>query len=239
MNEQSIFTGHQLKADSLRDKIHLQNREYWIPSVILFSILILVWARNSHNKRFSRISKAFFNIREFYQVVREEYAMTNSLSIGMMLLFVLIISVFFFQLNSYYGLYALSPSAFFFYLKIVASVLSFFIIKMLIVSLLGALFYDKSDQVTDFLYNIFLTNNVSGILLIPIVVFMAYFRAVSMPLLIFTSGILLISIYLYRVWRSFNISAGEGRVSKLYFFAYLCSLELLPFVVIFKVIIRK
>jgi len=50
---------------------------------------------------------------------------------------------------------------------------------------------------------------------------------------------LLVLVYLYRLWRSLRITAGAVSVSKLYFFAYLCSLEILPFVVIFKVIIRK
>jgi hypothetical protein len=157
----------------------------------------------------------------------------------MILLFVLIISVFLCQLNAYFGLFPANPAPFLFYLKIAMLVLLFFLFKLLLIRMLGALFYGKTELITEFLYNIFLMNIVSGVILIPIVIFMAYFKAIAMPILISASAILLISIYLYRLWRSFNISISVPSVSKLYFFAYLCSLELLPFILIFKVIIRK
>lgn len=236
----SAFRNNELKTTAAQEnKIHLQNREYWIPGIVLFSLLIIVWARTSHYKRFSRIGKSFFNIREFYQVVREEYAITNSLSIAMGILFILTLSVFIFQLNEYYGIFIQTPTAFLFFLKIVFAVLLFSILKMLFVRLLGLLFYGKSEQVTDFVYNIFLMNNISGMALIPIVAFMAWFNYLPKPALIAISATVLITIYLYRTLRTFNLSASGGQVSKLYFFTYLCSLEFLPFVVIFKVILNR
>ena len=231
----SIFTGLRLK-DIQQDKIHIQNREYWIPTIILFSLLVIVWARTSHNSRFSRIGKAFFNIREFYQVVREEYAMINSLSIAMVMLFVLTLSAFIYQVNSFYNVFPLSPNAFIFFVKIVIAVLLFFLAKLVLVNLLGIMFYGRSEQVSDFIYNIFLMNNVSGLALVPIVLFMAYFNVIPRSTLILISSIILSSIYLYRILRTFSISTGEGNVSRLYFFMYLCTLEFLPFVVIFKMI---
>ncbi len=236
---QSFFAVHELKVKSQSDKIHLQNRQYWIEGIILFSLLIIVWARNVHTKRFVRIGKAFFNIREFYQVVQDEYAMTNGLSIGLVLLFVLILSVFIYQVNVFYNLFALTPAPFLFYLKIVAIVLLFFICKLFIVNMLGSLFYGRSEKVADFVYNIFLMNNISGIVLIPIVIFTAYFTIVARPAILVVSAIILISMYLYRMGRAFRISSGEGNVSRLYFFVYLCSLELLPYLVIFKVITSR
>jgi hypothetical protein len=238
-NVEPVLVKQQFKTYQQADKIHIQNREYWVPSVSLFSLLIIVWARNTHSNRFARIGKAFFNIREFYQVVREEYAMINSLSIAMVILFILNLSVFIYQLNAYYDVFALTPNAFVFFIKIVLFVSLFFLIKLVVVNLLGFMFYGRSEQVADFVYNIFLMNNISGLALIPVIIFMAYFSLVSKPTIILLSCIILISIYLYRILRTFNISIGEGRVSKLYFFAYLCTLEFLPFVVIFKVITNR
>jgi hypothetical protein len=207
-----------------------------LEGIILFSLLIVVWARNIHTKRFDRIGKAFFNIREFYQVVQDEYAMTNSLSIGLTMLFVLILSVFIYQVNAFYNLFTSIPAPFLFYMKIVFIVLLFSICKLLIVNMLGYIFYGRSEKVSNFVYNIFLMNNISGIVLIPIVIFTAYFSIIPRPAILTTSAIILIFIYLYRMLRAFRISSGEGGVSRLYFFVYLCSLELLPFLVIFKVI---
>ncbi|MBI2269382.1 MAG: DUF4271 domain-containing protein [Bacteroidetes bacterium] len=238
-NNVSVFRGHLLKPDQESDKIHLQNREYWVPSVILFSLLIIVWARNSHSNRFSRIGKAFFNIREFYQVVREEYAMINSLSVAMVTLFILTLSVFIYQINAWYLIFPLTPTPFIFFTKIVTAVVLFLLLKLIAVRLLGIMFFGKAEQVADFVYNIFLMNNISGIALVPIVIFMEYFNTTSKSILIPISYIILISIYLYRILRTFSISSGEGKVSKLYFFAYLCTLEFLPFVVIFKMIMNR
>ncbi len=239
IKNESLATQIQLQNKLPENKIHIQNREYWIPSVILFSLLTIVWARNSHSNRFVRMLKAFFNIREFYQVVREEYAMVNSLSIGMALLFILVQSVFLYQVNSFYSIVEPTSKPFLFFIKITLVVFLFFAIKLLIIRILGFVFYGKTDSVSDFVYNIFLMNNISGIVLIPIVIFIAYFDVIPKSIIIPTSSIILTSIYLYRTLRAFNLSLGNSSVSRLYFFVYLCTLEFLPFVVIFKVIVSR
>lgn len=236
---ESLLTQTQLPNKPTENKIHLQNREYWIPSIILFSLLTIVWARNSHSSRFVRMLKAFFNVREFYQVVREEYAMVNSLSIGMALLFILVQSVFLYQVNSFYSIVDPAPKPILLFIKITLVVFLFFAFKLLIIRVLGFVFYGKTGSVSDFLYNIFLMNNISGIALIPIVIFIAYFDVIPKSITILISFVLLIFIYLHRTMRAFNLSLGNSPISRLYFFVYLCTLEFLPFVVIFKVIVSR
>ncbi|MCC6690204.1 MAG: DUF4271 domain-containing protein [Bacteroidia bacterium] len=227
------------KHFSSPEKIHLQNREYWTPTIILFSLLIVVWARNSHSNRFARIRKSLFNIREFYQMVREEYAIVNSLSITMMTLFILTLSVFIYQVNSYYNIYPTSSNPFLFFVKIVAFIFLFFICKLVVINILGYIFYNKQDHVSEFIYNISLMNTFCGLALIPIITIMACVSPTSLPTVAIGGFTILVSIYLYRILRTFAISTSGGGVSKLYFFVYLCSLEFLPLVVIFKVIMSR
>lgn len=236
---QSLFHEHLLSTGKIDHKLHLQNREYWVPGVFLLSLMVIVWSRVSHNNKLDRVFKSFFNIREFYQVVREEFAMTNSLSIALMILFALLQSIFLYQLNVFYQIIPLSNAPVLFYFKIVIGVALFFVLKLLLVRLVGFVFYGRSEVTVDVLYNLFIMNKMSAFLLIPITLSMAYLTLFGTQTVIYAGALILLLIYIYRLFRLFVITMNGAKFSKIYFFMYICSLEILPFVVIFKLIANR
>lgn len=236
---QSLFTQNLLQPKKLNDKLHIQNREYWVPGVLLLSLMVMVWSRVSHSNKLDRVFKSFFNIREFYQVVREEFAMTNSLSIALMILFALLQSIFLYQLNLFYQIIPLSSAPVLFYFKIVIGVSLFFVLKLLLVRLVGFVFYGRSEVTVDVLYNLFIMNKMSAFVLIPITLSMAYLTLFGTQTVIYAGALILLLIYIYRLFRLFVITMNGAKFSKIYFFMYICSLEILPFVVIFKLIANR
>ena len=218
------------------ERLHIQPHNYWIFALVIMFLIIIVWAKNIHTRRFYRLGKSLLNIREFYQVVREEYSMTNNLSIGLVVLFVCTTSLFIYQGNRLYPQSLLPTDPFYFFTFISLCVLTFFLLKILLVRLLGILFLGNSSQVTDFVYNIFLVNLVIGIVLVPIVIGIAFIDIVPKHTLFVLSCWLLAGIYAFRLGRTFIITTGQVRILRLYFFAYLCTLEIIPFIVIFKLI---
>jgi len=213
---------------NLNDRIHVQYYDHWITLLIIFFLLCIIWAKNVHITRYQRIGKSVLNIREFHQMVREEYTMTNSLSIVMAIVFILASALYFYQVNTLYKWLPMDPIHILFYAKIVVVLASVFLLKLLVVRIIGLLFLGNSMRVTDYLYNIFLMNGITGFILIPVVIGMAYLDILPKEFLAKGSAVFLGILFLVRIYRSFQIGNQDPNLSKVYFFAYLCTFEFLP-----------
>ena len=231
---QSFFTEHQLPAKKGLDSSPVSHPAFWINLIVLLVVASFVWIRTSYGKRFSRTISAFFNIREFFQLVREEYSMTNGLSVLLSLIYICTTSVFIYQTNQVYHIFAITFSPFLFFLSVTGIISLVFILKLLMVRVIGTVFYNKSDQAMPFVYNIFLTNNMIGILLLPVALILSYVLIIPKEIVIYVTAALILGLYIYRITRALAISTSESGVSNLYFFSYLCTLDFVPFIVLLK-----
>ena len=221
-----------------QDRLHVFFHDHWITLLLFLFFGTIVWARNIHYRRFIRLGRSIINIREFYQAVREEYSISNSLSISLVALFILGFSLFLYQANLYFGYYHFVGLKWVFYLKIVSVVFAVFIYKLLTIRGLSVIFLGKLSAATDYLYNVYLTNAISGLILVPFTLFLAFLQIVSQRYLIQVSSVLLILIFLFRILRYFNIGRDESGVSKLYFFTYLCTIEIIPVLIGVKLVLE-
>lgn len=87
-------------------------------------------------------------------------------------------------------------------------------------------------------FNIFLVNKIIGIVLMPFVVCFAFLDDKWNAPLIFVSALLLTLLILNRYFRSWNIFAQFFMNSRFHFFMYLCAFEILPLVVLLKLVLR-
>jgi hypothetical protein len=96
---------------------------------------------------------------------------------------------------------------------------------------------DKQELTTEYNYNVLLFNKILGLLLFPITTLLAFAHSIPSNWLIFAGfglwGIMLI----YRIIRGIIIGVVEPGVSVYYLFVYLCTLEILPIVVLLKVFV--
>lgn len=127
---------------------------------------------------------------------------------------------------------------FFLWLSILTSIFVLYQLKLLVIRLLGFIF--KKETVSEeYIFNISFFNQNLGLFLFPVVICMAFMRVVSAELL-FYCGLALISlIFIYRLYRSLPWGMGNNIISKYYLFLYLCTLEILPLVVLIKVFVGE
>jgi hypothetical protein len=97
----------------------------------------------------------------------------------------------------------------------------------------------RLEGITDFyLFNVFLINKIISILLLPFILLLAFADpAVAQPAL-FISFILIISLFVNRYMRSWQVFGSFFQYSKFHFFMYLCASELLPLAVLMKLLVR-
>jgi hypothetical protein len=232
-----IFSGHLLQPTHFSAENNKVEKSYWPVFVLLFSFILLVYLRVNSSRRFFQIIRAFFSLSYTRQLVREEYRLNKGTSIALILLFIITASIFLYKLNSYYGFFEFSIPGFPAFLVICGAILFVYSLKLLINRLLSFL-VDETERLDEYIFNVFMMNKAIGFFLFPVVIALQYIKMDTHYLLV---GGLMIAVFFYaiRIFRGFVIGyAGKG-ISVFHLFLYLCTLEILPLVVLIKLLVSK
>lgn len=206
----------------------------WIHALLFVSFTMLVILRVFDFRRLLLLFQGFVRASSVSQTYREESALTSRVSVFLLLNFLLLGGLFIWQtLGVLFGNYP-EPSA---VLWISLAILCMYVIKIVGVRILGFIF-EMQDAAQEYIYNIVLFNKMIGLVLFPITLCLAYARQLP-PGWLVAIGLSFWGLVLaYRFVRLSWIGLSVRGVSFLYIILYLCTLEILPIVVIIKVLIQ-
>lgn len=233
----SLFEEHLLKIKHPDPIIHYTQYDYLVTCVLFFSYTMFVWLYISNSKRLNQIVKGLYVGRYANQLAREEISIGNRVVIFLSALFVLTLTLFFYQAVKYFGFLqeANSVGAFF-----IIALIIFFIygVKLLVIRAVGFVF-ETQKEIREYMISVFLFCNTLGLFLLPIVICLAFLKQVNSSVFIY-SGIAIIAVFLFtRLVRGLIIGFNSTRVSKFYLFLYLCTLEIAPLVIMVKLFMPK
>lgn len=194
---------------------------------------MLVLLRVFDYRRLIQLMNGMIRQSSVAMLYREEYALTGRVSIMLSLNFLFMSGLFFWQTLQYFGIDADGVQGFG---LIMLAVLAAYFVKILSVRMLGSVF-ELREQASEYSYNILLFNKMAGLFLFPVVLLLAFARQIPAEFLIWTGLGFLLILLIYRILRALLIGLGSPSVSFLYIIIYLCTLEMLPFVVIIKVFV--
>jgi hypothetical protein len=113
--------------------------------------------------------------------------------------------------------------------------LGFLTAKVALVQLLGAIF--KTRETTgNYLLNLLIFALLSGPVLLIALVFIIYLKLV---ILLYICLFIFALLLVFRFMRGFFIGMALTKFSYLFLFVYLCSLEILPFLVLIKILLNN
>ena len=228
----SLFQDHLLKKNSEKPSLHFTNFDFGVSAVLLFAFILFVWLYASNRRRLNQIIKAFYINRYANQLGRDELSLGNRVSIFLSGLFVITLSIFISQVTNYYEFYK-SDNETLFIIKTGLMICAIYGFKILIVRIVGYVFQNPKE-VSEYSMMIFLFCNILGLFLLPIVVCIAFVKDVSPLIFIYSGFIIFVLLLFVRMLRGVIIGINSTRVSKFYLFLYLCTLEILPFVIMVK-----
>jgi hypothetical protein len=112
---------------------------------------------------------------------------------------------------------------------------SIYSVKYLVIKFAGWVF-NANEPASIYAYIVFLTNKIIGIFLVPITILVAFsdgglisnFKIIALTVLGFLLG--------YRFFFSFAVIRNNLKISPLHFFIYLCGIELIPILIMYKVL---
>jgi hypothetical protein len=210
----------------------INQSEDWVVLIFVVCISIIAMVRVIAPLRISKMFSAVFNILVLRQLMREENPRRQEntlLNIGFVLSFSLLswISIRSFHLPTPL------QSNFLLFVVLVFFVAAVYLLKMVFVRLVR--WFAGSDcGFTEYLYNTFLINRVVGILLLPFAALAIYGQIHYAQVIIYAALSMLTAAYLYRLGRGLLNAARIG-ISPFYIFFYICTLEILPLLMGYKV----
>ncbi|MCC6601423.1 MAG: DUF4271 domain-containing protein [Crocinitomicaceae bacterium] len=208
-----------------------QLAEDWMALVFLCSLAVLAWTRVSRPARFAHVWRAAFNIQLMRQGVREE----SSTPVEYYLLsgnFALLLALMIYLSLKLYGISPWGWSGYGLFIVIFIAVAAIYMIKKAGILLIRWLALGDYGLV-EYQYNLGLLNRLSGMVLLPFVLIATYSPLNATPALLFCAFIVFLVVFLYRISRGVINAFGSG-VNLFYIFFYICTLEFLPLLVLYR-----
>ena len=229
--ETSLFTGHQLHAGTYLNSARQHYPSDWIVLSFLFSMILVAWLHFFHHKRLRQIFYAPLSQR-FLNILTKEGSLFRERSS----LVLSIVYVFTFSLLLSLLLKELIPERlagyrdYEIFIICVAGLFLFWLLKTSAIRFVGSVFHTMPATL-DYLQNILAFSFITGLILLPFMILTIF---LSSNILLYISLIIIGLLYFFRVMRGFFIGISLKKFSYLFLFVYLCSLEILPLLVILK-----
>jgi len=229
----SIFVSHKLSPHDFRHAEPRQIQPDWIPGILLLCFFLLAWVQVFFHKRVTQVFRAPFSQRFVNQLIRDGNLFQERISVALAIVYILVLGLYLYQFNEWV-LHLVIPgiSGFAFYGLILLAVVLVPVLKAGVIQFLGSIFKTK-ETTYGYLLNHFVIALISGPLLLAGLVFIIYLKSVT--LLYAFLGILAL-LFVFRFLRGLVVGLALTKFSYLFLFVYLCTLEILPLVVLLKLV---
>ncbi len=201
----------------------------WMTIVLVTLLTLLV---NLYKSALGKVYRSFLN-DNFLKMVHRDYGTVTMIPYLIFYAFSLIlIGIFLFVvLNHYQISFFSSPTIDL--LACVGAIFAIFIVKHLVLQILGAIF-PISKAIEQYSFTIIIFGIIIGLLLLPASLLIIYAPPNLTNTLIYGTFILIGLVYLYRILRSLFIGVKYISLHKFHFFVYLCTIEIAPLLVLIK-----
>ncbi|MGB3947608.1 MAG: DUF4271 domain-containing protein [Bacteroidia bacterium] len=235
----SLFENHLLKTQNLDSQLHKTHYDFFIGGLLLLVYTLFVWLYVSNRKKLNQLIQAFYLNRSTEQLSKDDLAIGNRVAVFLSLFFIINSTLFGIHLLSYYQIGAFFHNNTAISALLIALIIVFtYSLKFLTIRILGNIF-SVQKEAAEYAMLVFLFCNILGLFMLPIVLALSFMKQVN-PTFFIYSGLALIAIFvMIRTLRGLFIGMNSTRISKIYLFVYLCTLELLPVIVLVKLFLLK
>jgi len=228
----SAFEPHNLKPKHPAPLAIERQSSDWITLIFLACLFILAWLQTAYSKRMSQIFQAVAQPHHLNQLEREGNLFKERITLGLGFIYYTISSIFVFLIvRQFFGMPA-GLSNLSFTAIVFVGLFLYQSLKTGIIFVTGFIF-DTREAARQYQLNIMIFNYMIGVILFPVAIITFYWSSTFL----LTSGIIIISLLiLYRLFRGILTGFTNKSYNLFYLFLYLCTLEILPLLLLFKVI---
>jgi hypothetical protein len=228
----SAFGKHNLKPQHSGPLAITRQSTDWITIVFLACLFVFAWLQVSYPKRLKQIFRAVAQPHYVNQLEREGNLFKERITLGLGFIYYTISSIFAYQLFSA-NLTIPSELNTFTLTGIIFIGLFFYQLLRSSIVYLSGIIFKTSEYARQYQLNVMIFNYSIGIVLFPVAIIAFYWNNL---VLLISGGIIISLLLLYRLYRNFLTGLANKNYNLFYLFLYLCTLEILPLLLLYKVI---
>ena len=229
-----IFQGHLLRPQHPSAQPLTNEVGDWFTISLIVLVALFTWFRFFYYRIFRQLFTAFYNLTTTNQIVRDESVLLQRASLILSIISYMLMGLFLYQISIFldWDMGVLQGGLIrFVFLSL--SVAVAYSVKMVLLRFLSTVF-DLEKPVALYIFNVFLMIMMIGLLLLPINILLAYGPLqYRYWILLIAVGIITL-LFAYRLVRAIGIWIGIPGFSLFYLFLYLCTFEIAPLLIIWK-----
>lgn len=229
----SFFVPYKVKPVVISPRVRHEVSYDWLTGFFLLSLIILAWVRFEGEKRISQLFRAVFARHNMNQLLRDGDIVNERITPSLMFVYLISFTTLVFTLIRPFNVNipgATNP--FLEYSFLAGGILILWLTKLMTIRVSGKIFRTRFESeeylITNLIYNI-----AAGLVAFPFV-FAGFYAGNELSLYIGT-GIFVIGAVL-RFVRSIFVGLSAQTFPVIYLFLYLCTLEILPLLVLYKLL---
>jgi hypothetical protein len=228
----SMFGAHNLLVKNYRSAPGQTLSTDWITFLFITCMVVFAWIQTSYAKRFGQIIRSILQPHYINQLEREGNLLRERVSFGLGYIYFITASIFIMQISLHFFVATPYKGYAVFSVIIIAGLLLYQFLKSFLVRLAGNIFLTV-EYARAYSLNTMIFNHVTGILLLPLTFFTFYF---DQPVLLIIAIVIVSLLMIYRTIRGILTGLSNKSYNLFYLFLYLCTLEILPLVLILKIL---
>ncbi|MCB0395933.1 MAG: DUF4271 domain-containing protein [Flavobacteriales bacterium] len=233
------YGSHLLPADNREPQPILHNREDWIFPLLLIMFTIVAWIRIFHFRGIQFLVKSFIANKPSNQTMLDENLLMKRAAVFLNVLFILSLTLFIDRaMNVVHAGYPGRSTGLMGFGELLLIISALYLVKAAVVKASGFVF-ELNKVASDYLFNSFLWLKWLGIFLLPLLVLLVYMPAGIDKLLIYIGLLVATLLFAFRLIRGYQVVGTAAGFSRLHMILYLCTLEILPLVVILKLFVSS
>ena len=202
--------------------------EPWMVAVFLIALGALGYIRVVYSKRFGLLFKTAARLQILRQVMREELLFSHRASLVLFTHFIAMTALIIYSALNYYDLGSEKMSGLTFYLSIFLVLLGLYLLKFGFMGVLKWLYQDRG-LLREYRFEVFTVSKILGLMFLPLALISVSVNVGKLAWVFPLAALLFAVSFVFRTVQGLAMSFSYN-VSRIYIILYLCTLEILPFV---------
>lgn len=208
--------------------------QLWVPAMVTLLLILFAVLKISFAKQLQTIVQSFFSNRVLNNLNKEDNLFTSWPFLLLFIQFGFTLGLFFYLVSQFYHV-SFPGTGFQFYISISVLIVVLYILKIVILRMLGYLF-NVQKPINEYVTILYLSYFNLSLVFIPLVIAFALSPLKYGPYYIAVSFVLLCIIFAFQFIRAGVNILSHHRFSKVYLFLYFCALEICPILILIKAI---
>ncbi len=213
--------------------VHVSMDKDYLFYLLISVVLLLAVIKQLFPKYFQQLFRIMFQASFRQKQTREQLMQEKMPSLLLNLLFILTGGLFIALIA---GIYKWLDTPFWLLTLYSITLLALvYMFKYLVIHLMGWAFQAK-EQASTYGFIVFLINKIAGLALLPLLLLLAFSSGYILQVTVTVAFCLIALLLLFRYILSLTIIRSALSIHPIHFFIYLCGVELMPMLIIYKVL---